>query len=55
MEKINNTKKKNNAILKAKELVKIAKEKKLIKPLEEAFKQNPVSEEAHKGKLAYFK
>lgn len=36
---------------KAKELVLISKERKLIKPHTEAFKDFPVEEEANKGKL----
>ena len=39
---------------KIKKLIKISKEKDLIKPHTEAFKDFPVSKEAHKGNKKYF-
>ena len=36
----------------ARQLVLISKEKKLIKPHTEAFKDFPVNEEVHKGKIS---
>lgn len=40
--------------LKVKEIIKDSKAKGMIKPLKEAFKENPTKIEAHKGDLNYF-
>ena len=49
-EKIEKVKKKLNV----KKTIKNAKEKGLIKPLSDAFKNNPVENENHKGNANYF-
>lgn len=41
-------------ILKIKKLIKESKDKKLIKPHIEAFKEFPIIEEDHKGKKKYY-
>lgn len=43
-----------NTLERIKKLIKISKEKKLIKPHTEAFKEIPVSKEPHKGNKKYF-
>lgn len=42
-------------ISKMKNLVQIAKDRKLVKPHTEAFLSNPVKLESHKGNANYFK